>query len=123
MNTEQPPVTRDEVAVRRAPKFSVFILGGAVVGFIATLIVTSLFPVDPAVGFGALVGYFSIYGVSAGVVIGALVALVLDRRSSKRARTVTVEHIVEGGVAEPDDAAVASDDATGADAPEADSGR
>ena len=52
----------------------------------------SLFPSDPNVGFIALFAYFCLYGIPAGVVLGALVALILDRRSSKRARTVAAEH-------------------------------
>jgi len=81
----------DEVTVRRAPKIPAFIAVGAVVGLIATLILTSLFPVDPAVGFGALFAYFALYGVTAGVVLGAVVGIIVDRRSVRRAKTVTVE--------------------------------
>jgi hypothetical protein len=50
------------------------------------------YPVDPAVGFGPLFGYFSLFGIPAGVAVGALVALVLDRVSVRRARAATVEH-------------------------------
>lgn len=82
----------DQVKIRRAPKFGAFIAVGAVAGFIATLILTSLFPTDPSVGLPATVAYFSLYGVSAGVVLGALVALILDRRSSKRAKSVSAVH-------------------------------
>lgn len=85
--TDQPT----EVRVRRAPKFGAFMVVGGGIALIATLIVTSLFPSDPAVGFAALFGYFSLYTVPFGVAAGALVALVLDRRSSKRARIVAAE--------------------------------
>ena len=89
----------DQVKIRRAPKFGAFLAVGAVVGFIATLILTSLFPTDPSVGLPATVAYFSLYGVSAGLVLGALVALILDRRSSKRAKSVSAVH--EEVLAEP----------------------
>ena len=46
--------TTDDVTVRRAPKIPAFIFVGAALGLIATLVVTSLYPVDPAVGFAAL---------------------------------------------------------------------
>ena len=95
----QQPQT-DQVKIRRAPKFGAFLAVGAVAGFIATLILTSLFPTDPSVGLPATVAYFSLYGVSAGVVLGAVVALVLDRISSKRAKSISVEH--EEVIAEPD---------------------
>jgi hypothetical protein len=83
--------TTNEVTVRRAPKIPAFIAVGAAVGLIATLILTSLFPVDPAVGFGALFAYFALYGVTAGVVLGAVVGIIVDRVSLRRAKTVTVE--------------------------------
>ncbi|CAN5152504.1 hypothetical protein BH11ACT4_BH11ACT4_06550 [soil metagenome] len=84
----------DEVRIRRAPRYPAFIAVGAVLGAIATLVVTSLFPADPSVGFGALFAYFAIYGVTAGVVLGAVLAIVLDRLSARRSKTVTVEREV-----------------------------
>ncbi len=60
----------------------------ALFGALVTLVLTSLFPVDPSVGFVALFAYFCLYGIPAGVLLGALLALVLDRRSAKRAKTV-----------------------------------
>jgi F0F1-type ATP synthase assembly protein I len=80
-----------EVRLRRAPRLPVFLLAGAIVGAIVTLIVTSLSDADPKVGFAASYGYFCLYGVPAGVVLGAVIGLVLDRRSVRRARTVTAE--------------------------------
>lgn len=77
-----------DVRVRRAPKFGAFIVVGAGIALIATLIVTALFPSDPSVGYPALVAYFSLFTIPAGVAIAAVIALVVDRRSSKRARTV-----------------------------------
>ncbi|MEO8095647.1 MAG: hypothetical protein ABI632_12070 [Pseudolysinimonas sp.] len=85
-----------EVKIRRAPKLSVFLVIGALVGAVATLIVTSLFDVDPAVGFAATAGYFLLFGVPAGVALGATVGLIIDRVSIARARTVTVEHETVG---------------------------
>lgn len=90
---ESAPVSEvQQVTIRRAPKLGVFLVLGAVVGAFVTLILTSLFPADPNVGFAATYAYFCLYGVPAGVVLGAIVGLAFDRRSVKRARTVTVEH-------------------------------
>jgi hypothetical protein len=83
--------TTNDVTVRRAPKIPAFIFAGAAIGVIATLILTSLYPVDPAVGFAALFGYFALYGVTSGVVLGAVVGIIVDRRSVRRAKTVQVE--------------------------------
>ena len=44
-------------------------------------------PADPNVGYAALFGYFLLYGLPAGVLLGALVAITLDaisRRTAKR---------------------------------------
>jgi hypothetical protein len=92
--TAQPTTERATVQVRRAPKIPAFMVVGGLVGFLATLVATSLFPADPQVGFTALLGYFSIYGVTAGVLLGAVIGIVLDRRSQKSARTVDAERQV-----------------------------
>jgi len=81
-----------EASIRRAPRLGVFLVVGAVVGLLGTLILTSLFRPDPNVGFAASFAYFCLYGVPAGVAIFAVLGLVLDRASRKRSRTVLVEH-------------------------------
>jgi len=91
------PPEKSEVRIRRAPKLGVFLLIGAVVGALVTLVLTSLFPSDPNIGFAASFGYFLLFGAPAGAALGALVGLVIDRISIARARTVTVEReVVEG---------------------------
>lgn len=81
----------EDVRVRRAPRIGVFLVAGGLLGAIGTFVLTSLFEVDPEVGFGVLVGYFMIFGVPFGVVLGAVVALVLDRIATRRARMVSAE--------------------------------
>ncbi len=90
--SERPEKT--EVRIRRAPKLGVFLLIGAALGAIVTLVLTSLFPADPNIGFAASFGYFLLFGAPAGAALGALVGLVIDRISVARARTVTVEREV-----------------------------
>lgn len=87
--------TTGEMTVRRAPKIPAFIFVGAAIGAIVTLVLTSLFPVDPTVGFGALFAYFALYGITGGVILGAVVGIIVDRVSSRRAKTVTVEITTE----------------------------
>lgn len=90
--SEVPQNTDDEerttVTIRRAPKFSVFVVVGALVGLIATLVLTSLFPTDPAVGFAASFGYFALYGIPLGGVLGAAIAIGFDYRANRRPATV-----------------------------------
>ncbi len=92
----EPALTRTvesgSAKIRRAPKYGPFLIIGGGVAAIVTFILTMSFPVDPAVGVGPLFGYFSLFGIPAGVAAGALVALVLDKRSTRRARAATVEH-------------------------------
>ncbi len=91
MNERETVEGTDEVRVRRAPKIPTFLIIGGALGAIATLIIASLYPTDPNVGFGVLVGYLMIFGVPAGVLIGALVALFIDRVSTRRARVIAAE--------------------------------
>ena len=83
-------MSESEVSIRRAPRIGVFLVVGAMLGALVTLVLTSLFPSDPEVGFFASFAYFCLYGIPAGIALGALVALVFDAVSQRRARTVTV---------------------------------
>jgi len=84
---EQDEPREEEMRVRRAPKLAPFVLLGIAVGLIGTLLATSFFPADPSVGFAVLAGYFSLYGVTAGLVLGILVWLVIDRRSKREEKS------------------------------------
>jgi hypothetical protein len=85
-------VSESEVSIRRAPRIGVFLVFGALLGALVTLILTSFFEPDPTVGFLATFAYFCLYGIPAGVALGGLVALTIDVVSTRRARTVTVAH-------------------------------
>jgi len=98
----EPTSDRTTVQVRRAPKIPAFMTVGGLLGFLVVLIITPLFPVDPLVGLPALIGYFSIFGVTGGVLIGAVIGIVLDRRSQKRVRTVEAERQVVDAAPEGD---------------------
>jgi hypothetical protein len=90
--SDTPNNTDDEVrttvTIRRAPKFSVFVVVGALVGFLVTLVLTSLYPADPAVGFAATLGFLSLFGIPLGGIMGAAIAIAFDYRASRRASTV-----------------------------------
>jgi hypothetical protein len=83
--------SHDEVTVRRAPKFSVFLLMGGALGVLVSLILTSLFPFDPSAGVASTYGYFALWGLTFGAAVGAVVAIVVDRVSLRRAKTLTAE--------------------------------
>lgn len=84
----------EQATIRRAPRLGRFIGLGALLGLIVTIVVTMQYPADPNVGMGATIAYFSLYGVSAGVVLGAVVGLAIDRASRRRSKPITVEHAV-----------------------------
>jgi hypothetical protein len=84
-------MSEQQVTIRRAPKIPVFLLLGGALGAIVTLVLTMLQPADPNVGYPALFGYFLLFGLPAGVLLGAVVAIVLDIISRRTARTATAE--------------------------------
>lgn len=95
MSDIQPEVTTtEEVRVRRAPRYARFIILGGALGAVVTIALTLAFEPDPQVGYAALVGYFLLFGIPAGVLLGCLVALILDAASRRRARSATAEHTV-----------------------------
>ena len=93
---------QSEVRIRRAPKLPVFLVLGALLGFLVTLFLTSRFTPDPHVGFLASFGYFLLFGIPAGVALGATIGLIIDAVSRRRSRLVTVEHEVVGAQPESD---------------------
>ncbi|QJU54877.1 hypothetical protein SCB71_17530 [Herbiconiux sp. KACC 21604] len=87
----------DEVTVRRAPRYYRFMAVGLLVGVIITVVATYSFPQQEDEEFSQLqvLGFTGIFVVAICVALGALVAIILDRVSRRRARTVAMEHIVE----------------------------
>jgi ABC-type branched-subunit amino acid transport system permease subunit len=83
--------TKTEVTIRRAPKFPVFLILGGALGAIVTLVLTMSQPADLNIGYPTLFGYFLLFGLPAGVVLGALVAILLDMIARRTAKTVTAE--------------------------------
>jgi hypothetical protein len=86
----KPDDSATRVRIRRAPKFSVFLVLGALIGILVALILTASFPIDPKVGFGPVFGYFAIYGFVGGILLGSIVALIFDRVLSRRSKIVSV---------------------------------
>jgi hypothetical protein len=103
---DQDAAAETEVRIRRAPKYPAFMIVGGGIGAIVTFVLTASFPVDPKIGFAALFGYFALFGVTAGVLVGALLALMFDRIGLRRSRpaTVVTEPVVEETVMVTDDA-------------------
>jgi hypothetical protein len=89
----------ERVRVRRAPKFSVFLIVGAALGMLTALILTFAFNgtanQSPNTGLvytqGQVFGFLALICVAVGVAVFGILALVLDRTSRRRTREVTVD--------------------------------
>ena len=99
MPSEQPPAERREVNVRRAPKYVPFLILGALVGIAAAAVVAYTVPANPSFDAGAVFGFFMVLFAGGGAILGAVLALVLDRRSIRRQQRAVVEAVPDS---EPD---------------------
>ncbi|VXC25701.1 conserved hypothetical protein [Arthrobacter sp. 9AX] len=99
MPSEQPAAERREVTVRRAPKFVPFLILGALVGVAVAAAVAYGLPATPDFDAGSVFGFFMVLFAGAGAILGAGLALVLDRRSVKRQQRAVVEAVPDS---EPD---------------------
>ncbi|MEY9852096.1 putative membrane protein [Leifsonia sp. EB41] len=86
-------VTEAEVRVHRSPRYFRFMLTGAIVFAVIALILTFAFPANPTYDRGQVFGFLLAICATIGVAVGALVALLIDRRVSRRARTVQADRI------------------------------
>ena len=91
----------ERMRLRRAPKFSVFMLVGAAVGVLVAMILTFAFSgtdeVSPNTGLvysqGQVFGFLLLVCIPAGLAVAGIIALILDRRSSRRTKDVIVDHL------------------------------
>lgn len=99
MAFEESAAERREVTVRRAPKYVPFLVLGALVGVAAAAVVAYAVPGDATFDPGAVFGFFLVMFAACGAILGAALALVLDRRSLKRQDRAVVEAVPDS---EPD---------------------
>lgn len=97
--TPAPTVERRELRVRRAPKFVPFMIAGALAGVVTAAIFTLLAPGGEEFEASSIFGFFTVLLMVPGAGLGAIVALVIDRQSVRRAKTAVVESVPdsEGG--------------------------
>ncbi|THJ68776.1 hypothetical protein E8P82_00565 [Arthrobacter echini] len=79
------------MTVRRAPKIVPFMALGAVAGFLAALVVAYTGPADPTVTRESVLGFFTVAFAVPGLLLAALLVLVIDRRSIRRAERARAE--------------------------------
>lgn len=84
-----------QISVRRAPKYVPFLVAGGVLGVIVAAITSYAEPAPQNYTQGSVFGYFLVLFAAGGVLLGGLVALVLDRVSLRRSQRATVEEVEE----------------------------
>jgi len=102
MPPQTPARTDEVVGVRRAPKYGVFAALGAMLGIVAAMILSTVFDGtdDPSryteIQYTAsqAFGFILLWCLPAGILVGMLVALVLDRTVGRRVREARVVHEV-----------------------------
>jgi cation transporter-like permease len=75
------PVRR--LRVRRSPKYAAFIVTGALLGLLVAIVAGATGPVDPQTGRAKLIGYLAMALVLLGGLLGAGVAVALERFSGR----------------------------------------
>ncbi|HYJ48894.1 MAG TPA: potassium transporter Trk [Microbacterium sp.] len=89
----------ETVRVRRAPKYSVFLAAGAGLGILVALILTFAFngtgDISPNTGMvysqAQVFGFVALICITVGVVVGGVIALILDRVLARRSREVRID--------------------------------
>jgi hypothetical protein len=95
MASEDTPAERREITVRRAPKYVPFLILGGIVGIIVAAVIAFALPGDPNYEPSSVFGFFMVLFGAGGVILGAVVALLLDRLSVRRAEHAVVEAVPE----------------------------
>ena len=83
--------------VRRSPRIFNFVIAGVIVGAIVALVATFAFPTDGEFGPLQVFGFLLLLAAVVFGALGAVVALIVDRSSRRRAREIEVERTVEAG--------------------------
>jgi ATP/ADP translocase len=89
MATPKNSVTSETVTVRRSPRYLRFFILGLIVGVIAALVLTVVFPIDAQYTVLQVFGFMLLISLSIGGALGLVVAIILDRTVGKR--TITTQ--------------------------------
>lgn len=108
--------TQRQISVRRAPKYVPFLVAGGLLGIVIAAISSFSVPAPKDYTQGSVFGYFMILFAAGGLLLGGVVALVLDRISLRRSERAVVEEIEE-----PAESPAAADPHDGEHAPSSES--
>ena len=92
--------SRDEAVIgtitgtlHRAPRYTNFMILGAILGVLSALILTVIFPENAEFSQAQVFGFLLLAGVASGVGLGCLLALLLDRIVGRRSTTVVADRL------------------------------
>ena len=86
-------VSEDTLVVRRSPKYVNFMIVGAVIGAVLALLLTVIFPQNAEFDPAQVFGFLLLGGVTIGVAVSCVIAIVLDRIVGRSATTVVVDRL------------------------------
>ena len=81
------------VTVHRSPRYFSFMIVGAVLGAILALVLTVVFPENDQFEQSQVFGFLLLAGVVAGVALGSIVALLLDRAIGRTTATAVADRL------------------------------
>jgi hypothetical protein len=86
-------VSENTLVVRRSPKYTNFMIVGAVVGAVLALILTVVFPQNAEFDPAQVFGFLLLGGIAVGVALSCVVAIILDRIVGRSASTVVADRL------------------------------
>ena len=86
-------VSEDTVLVRRSPRYLNFMIVGAVAGALLAFLLTVIFPQNDEFDPAQVFGFLLLGGVTIGIAISSVVAMVLDRIVGRSATEVVVDRL------------------------------
>ncbi|MET0955185.1 MAG: hypothetical protein ABWY68_04490 [Cryobacterium sp.] len=86
-------VAETTLVVRRSPKYVNFMIVGAVAGALLAIVLTLVFPANPEFSQAQVLGFLLLGGVTVGVAVSCLVAIILDRFVGRSVSTVVADRL------------------------------
>jgi hypothetical protein len=73
-------VSQQPGKVRKAPKFTAFLLTGGLAGLLIGFFLSVIGPVDARYDGSAALGFLGLIGAGLGMLVGGIIAVLLDKR-------------------------------------------